>query len=55
MSTIISASEITVRYGDRAVLDGTTLGIQDGERLRLFARNRAGKPRFNASSSDFNR
>ena len=31
MSTIISASEITVRYGDRAVLDSTTLGIQDGK------------------------
>ena len=27
MSTLISASEITVRYGDRAVLDSTTLGI----------------------------
>ncbi len=46
MSTIISASEITVRYGDRAVLDGTTLGIQEGERLGLVGRNGAGKTTF---------
>ena len=35
MSTIISASEITVRYGTRAILDQTTLGIQEGERIGL--------------------
>lgn len=46
MSTIISASEITVRYGDRAVLDSTTLGIQEGERLGLVGRNGAGKTTF---------
>lgn len=46
MSTLISASEITVRYGDRAVLDGTTLGIQEGERLGLVGRNGAGKTTF---------
>ncbi|HSY10454.1 MAG TPA: ABC-F family ATP-binding cassette domain-containing protein [Candidatus Dormibacteraeota bacterium] len=46
MSTIISASEITVRYGDRAVLDATTLGIQEGERLGLVGRNGAGKTTF---------
>src|ERR1035438_4036198 len=38
MPTIISASEITVRYGDRAILDATTLGIQEGERLGLVGR-----------------
>jgi len=36
MPTIISASEITVRYGERAVLDSTTLGIQEGERLGIW-------------------
>jgi ATP-binding cassette subfamily F protein uup len=46
MSTIISASEITVRYNDRAVLDATTLGIQKGERLGLVGRNGAGKTTF---------
>jgi len=46
MSTLISASEISVRYGDRAVLDGTTLGIQEGERLGLVGRNGAGKTTF---------
>jgi ATP-binding cassette subfamily F protein uup len=46
MPTIISASEITVRYGERAVLDSTTLGIQEGERLGLVGRNGAGKTTF---------
>src|SRR5881392_1058447 len=46
MSTIISASEITVRYGDRAILDATTLGIQEGERLGLVGCNGAGKTTF---------
>ena len=46
MATLISASEITVRYGDRAVLDNTTLGIQEGERLGLVGRNGAGKTTF---------
>jgi len=46
MPTIISASEITVRYNDRTVLDATTLGIQEGERLGLVGRNGAGKTTF---------
>jgi ATP-binding cassette subfamily F protein uup len=46
MSTIISASEVTVNYNDRAVLDATTLGIQEGERLGLVGRNGAGKTTF---------
>ena len=46
MGTIISASEITVRYGDRTILDATTLGIQEGERLGLVGRNGAGKTTF---------
>ena len=43
MPTLISASEITVRYNDRMVLDSTTIGIQEGERLGLVGRNGAGK------------
>src|ERR1700685_549043 len=46
MPTIISASEITVRYGDRAILDATTLGIQEGDRIGLVGRNGSGKTTF---------
>jgi ATP-binding cassette subfamily F protein uup len=46
MPTIISASEVSVRYNDRAILDATTLGIQEGERLGLVGRNGAGKTTF---------
>jgi ATP-binding cassette subfamily F protein uup len=46
MPTIISASEVTVRYGTRAILDQTTLGIQEGERIGLVGRNGAGKTTF---------
>ncbi len=46
MSTIISASDVTVRYGERAVLDNITLGIQEGERIGLVGRNGCGKTTF---------
>jgi ATP-binding cassette subfamily F protein uup len=46
MSTIISASEVSVHYGTRAVLDDVTLGIQDGDRIGLVGRNGAGKTTF---------
>jgi len=46
MGTIISASDVTVRYGERKVLDDITLGIQDGERIGLVGRNGAGKTTF---------
>jgi ATP-binding cassette subfamily F protein uup len=46
MPTIISTSEVTVRYNDRIVLDALTLGIQEGERLGLVGRNGAGKTTF---------
>jgi len=43
MPAIISAAEAAVSYGDRAILDATTLGIQEGERLGLVDLNGAGK------------
>ena len=46
MSTIISASEVTVRYNERAILDCATLGIQDGDRIGLVGRNGCGKTTF---------
>jgi ATP-binding cassette subfamily F protein uup len=46
MSTIISASEVTVRYNERAILDEVTLGIQAGDRIGLVGRNGCGKTTF---------
>ena len=46
MPTIITATEITVRYGERAVLDAATLGIEEGDRIGLVGRNGCGKTTF---------
>ncbi|NOS70946.1 MAG: ABC-F family ATP-binding cassette domain-containing protein [Verrucomicrobia bacterium] len=46
MSTIISASEVTVRYGARAVLDAATLAIDESDRIGLVGRNGCGKTTF---------
>ena len=46
MSTIINATEITVRYNERAVLDAATLGIAEGDRIGLVGRNGCGKTTF---------
>jgi ATP-binding cassette subfamily F protein uup len=46
MSTILTATELTVRYGDRAVLDGATLAIDEGDRIGLVGRNGCGKTTF---------
>ena len=46
MSTILTATEITVRYGERAVLDAATLGIEEGDRIGLVGRNGCGKTTF---------
>ncbi|HYG24699.1 MAG TPA: ABC-F family ATP-binding cassette domain-containing protein [Verrucomicrobiae bacterium] len=46
MSQVISATDIVVRYHDRAVLNGATLGIQEGERIGLVGRNGSGKTTF---------
>jgi ATP-binding cassette subfamily F protein uup len=46
MSTILTATEITVSYGDRTVLDHATLAIDEGERIGLVGRNGCGKTTF---------
>ena len=46
MSTIIAATEIVVRHGERTILDNITLGIQEGERIGLVGRNGCGKTTF---------
>src|ERR1041384_5820628 len=43
MSSILSATEITVRYNEQVVLDGATLGIEEGDRIGLVGRNGCGK------------
>jgi ATP-binding cassette subfamily F protein uup len=46
MSTLLTATEITVRYGDRTLLDAATLAIEEGDRIGLVGRNGCGKTTF---------
>jgi ATP-binding cassette subfamily F protein uup len=46
MSAILTATEITIRYGDRTVLDAATLAIDEGDRIGLVGRNGCGKSTF---------
>jgi ATP-binding cassette subfamily F protein uup len=46
MSTILTATDIVVRYNDRATLDGATLGLQEDDRIGLVGRNGCGKTTF---------
>ena len=46
MSTILNATDVTVRYNDRAVLDAATLAIEEGQRIGLVGRNGCGKTTF---------
>ena len=46
MASIITATEITVRYGERALLDAATLAIDEGDRVGLVGRNGCGKTTF---------
>jgi len=47
MSTsVVSASEISVRYGAQTVLDGATVNLQEHERVGLVGRNGTGKSTF---------
>ena len=46
MPTLLSASEVSVRYNERTILDAITLGIQEGDRIGLVGRNGCGKTTF---------
>jgi ATP-binding cassette subfamily F protein uup len=46
MSTILNATDVTVRYGARAILDSATLAIDEGQRIGLVGRNGCGKTTF---------
>jgi len=44
--TIVSVSELAVKFGAHAVLEGATLAIQQGARIGLVGRNGCGKSTF---------
>lgn len=46
MSAIFTAADVTVRFNERTILDGATLGIDESDRLGLVGRNGCGKTTF---------
>ena len=46
MSTILAATDVTVRYNERVILRSATLGIEEGDRIGLVGRNGSGKTTF---------
>src|SRR5438309_2852087 len=46
MPSILAATDLVVRYGDRTILDHATLAIQEGDRIGLVGRNGCGKTTF---------
>src|SRR3989442_15762392 len=46
MSTILTATELGVRYNERVVLEGATLAVDEGDRIGLVGRNGCGKTTF---------
>jgi ABC transport system ATP-binding/permease protein len=45
-ASLVSATELTVRYGAQTILDRATLSINEGERAGLVGRNGSGKSTF---------
>ena len=43
MQTLLQAEDLTLLYGERAILRGVSLSLRRGERLALLGRNGAGK------------
>jgi len=46
MPSILSATDLVVRYGERAILENATLAIEEGDRIGLVGRNGSGKTTF---------
>jgi ATP-binding cassette subfamily F protein uup len=46
MPSILNATDLVVRYNERAILDSATLAIQEGDRIGLVGRNGCGKTTF---------
>ena len=46
MSTLLTATDVTVRYNERTILDAATLAIDEGQRIGLVGRNGCGKTTF---------
>ena len=46
MSTLITATDLVVRFNERALLDSATLAIHEGDRMGLVGRNGCGKTTF---------
>src|SRR5436190_211687 len=46
MSSILTATALVVRYGERVILDNATLAIAEGDRIGLVGRNGCGKTTF---------
>src|ERR1044072_7172503 len=46
MPSILAATDLVVRYGERPILDKATLAIEEGDRIGLVGRNGCGKTTF---------
>ena len=46
MSTVLATTDLVVRYNERTILDGATLGVDEGDRIGLVGRNGCGKTTF---------
>src|SRR5436309_7191949 len=46
MASILTATDLVLRHGERAILDRATLGVQEGDRIGLVGRNGCGKTTF---------
>jgi len=46
MSTILTATDLVVRFNEQTVLCGATLAIEEGDRIGLVGRNGCGKTTF---------
>lgn len=46
MSSILTVTDIVVRYNEKAILDSATLAIMEGDRIGLVGRNGCGKTTF---------